>query len=134
LLGGGVVGCELAQIFARLGTVERTSDGFRLHLPEGRQLEAERVLVATGRHPNEEGLGLDAIGVAIGKAGIVVDDRLQAAQNLLAAGDVTGIALRVTLAIRAEVPVEVLRSSIQPFPTFSETLFSAARDLRLVEG
>jgi pyruvate/2-oxoglutarate dehydrogenase complex dihydrolipoamide dehydrogenase (E3) component len=36
---------------------------------------------------------------------------------------------QLTLAIRAEVPVEVLRDSIQPFPTFSEAIFFAARDL-----
>jgi pyruvate/2-oxoglutarate dehydrogenase complex dihydrolipoamide dehydrogenase (E3) component len=38
---------------------------------------------------------------------------------------------QVTLAIQAEVPVDVLRSTIQPFPTFSEALFFAARDLPL---
>jgi len=38
---------------------------------------------------------------------------------------------QVTLAIRAEVPVDVFRQTIQPFPTFSEALFFAARDLPL---
>lgn len=36
---------------------------------------------------------------------------------------------QVTLAIRAEVPVSVLRDTIQPYPTFSEAVFFAARDL-----
>src|SRR5437867_8807092 len=36
---------------------------------------------------------------------------------------------RSTLAIRAEVPVDVLRDTIQPYPTFSEALYFAARDL-----
>jgi pyruvate/2-oxoglutarate dehydrogenase complex dihydrolipoamide dehydrogenase (E3) component len=36
---------------------------------------------------------------------------------------------QLTLAIRAEVPLEVLRDTIQPFPTFSEAIFFAARDL-----
>ena len=36
---------------------------------------------------------------------------------------------QLTLAIRAEVPVKVLRDTIQPFPTFSEAIFFAARDL-----
>jgi hypothetical protein len=35
----------------------------------------------------------------------------------------------VTLAIRAPVPVPVLLDVIQPFPTFSETVFQALRDL-----
>jgi dihydrolipoamide dehydrogenase len=38
---------------------------------------------------------------------------------------------QLTLAVRAEVPVETLRDTIQPFPTFSEAIFFAARDLAL---
>ena len=38
---------------------------------------------------------------------------------------------QATLAIRAEVPVDVLRDTIQPFPTVSEALSFAARDLPL---
>jgi dihydrolipoamide dehydrogenase len=38
---------------------------------------------------------------------------------------------QLTLAVRAEVPVETLRDTIQPFPTFSEAVFFAARDLPL---
>ncbi len=38
---------------------------------------------------------------------------------------------QLTLAVRAEVPVDVLRDTIQPFPTFSEAVFFAARDLDL---
>ena len=38
---------------------------------------------------------------------------------------------RLTLAVKAEVPVETLRDTIQPFPTFSEAIFFAARDLAL---
>ena len=35
----------------------------------------------------------------------------------------------MTLAIRARVPVPVLLDVIQPFPTFSEAIFQALRDL-----
>jgi pyruvate/2-oxoglutarate dehydrogenase complex dihydrolipoamide dehydrogenase (E3) component len=38
---------------------------------------------------------------------------------------------QLTLAIRAEVPVEVLRDTIQPYPTFSEAVTFASRDLPL---
>jgi pyruvate/2-oxoglutarate dehydrogenase complex dihydrolipoamide dehydrogenase (E3) component len=38
---------------------------------------------------------------------------------------------QLTLAVRAEVPVDVLRDTIQPFPTFSEAVYFAARDLAL---
>ena len=36
---------------------------------------------------------------------------------------------QATLAIRAEVPIDVLRDTIQPFPTFSEAIFNALREL-----
>lgn len=39
--------------------VEHVDDRFRLHLPGGRTLEADRLLVATGRKPNVEGLGFE---------------------------------------------------------------------------
>ena len=38
---------------------------------------------------------------------------------------------QITLAIRAEVPVATIRDTIQPFPTFSETIYFAARELDL---
>jgi pyruvate/2-oxoglutarate dehydrogenase complex dihydrolipoamide dehydrogenase (E3) component len=38
---------------------------------------------------------------------------------------------QATLAIRAEVPVEVLRDTIQPFPTFSEIFVNALEDLEV---
>ncbi|HSJ92639.1 MAG TPA: NAD(P)/FAD-dependent oxidoreductase, partial [Gaiellaceae bacterium] len=44
------------------------------------------------------------------------------------AGEMIG---QLTVAVRADVPVDVLRDTIQPFPTFSEAVFFAARDLPL---
>ena len=38
---------------------------------------------------------------------------------------------QLTLAIRAEVPIDVLRDTIQPYPTFSEAVQFAVRDLPL---
>ena len=38
---------------------------------------------------------------------------------------------QLTLAIRAEVPIDVLRDVIQPFPTFSEAVFFALQELPL---
>ena len=37
---------------------------------------------------------------------------------------------QVTLAIRARVPLEVLRDTIQPFPSFSEIVAAAVKALR----
>jgi pyruvate/2-oxoglutarate dehydrogenase complex dihydrolipoamide dehydrogenase (E3) component len=113
--GGGPVGCELAQAFALLGTrvtlVEQSGrilpgddpdaaailakvlveDG--VSLETGVRADPQRapgaVLVAAGRLPNIEGLGLDAAGVAAGAAGITVDDQLRTTnRRVFAAGDV----------------------------------------------
>ncbi len=50
---------------------------------------ADRLLVAVGRAPNVEGLGLEAAGVAYDKKGVKVDDRLQTANpRIYACGDI----------------------------------------------
>jgi pyruvate/2-oxoglutarate dehydrogenase complex dihydrolipoamide dehydrogenase (E3) component len=36
---------------------------------------------------------------------------------------------QLTLAVRAEVPVDVLLDTIQPYPTFSEAIFNAVQEL-----
>ncbi|MBI2986523.1 MAG: mercuric reductase [Deltaproteobacteria bacterium] len=52
---------------------------------------AEEILVAAGRAPNVEGLGLEKVGVTTEKKGIVVDAYMQStAKNVWACGDVTG--------------------------------------------
>ena len=51
----------------------------------------DRILIAVGRAPNVEGLGLDKIGVQVGNRGIEVSNRLQTSvKNIYAAGDVIG--------------------------------------------
>src|SRR5437868_7666712 len=119
VMGGGPVGAELAQFFARMGSkvtvvehgprllgrvheeagellgdvfraegiglrtgvaVEKVEPGVKLTLSDGSTVEAERLLVATGRTPNTD-LGLEQLGVTIGKRGIEVDERLRAAEN-----------------------------------------------------
>jgi pyruvate/2-oxoglutarate dehydrogenase complex dihydrolipoamide dehydrogenase (E3) component len=202
---------------------------FSLQLAGDEVIEAERLLVATGRTANVDGFGLEQLGLTISKRGIEVDERLRAAENIWAIGDVTGIAMfthvgkyqarvaaadvaglevqadyraipavtftdpqvasvgrtsgdgllsstwrvnatarastyerprrhgclklfadgergvlvgalavgpeagewlgQLTLAVRAEVPISVLRDTIQPYPTFSEAVYFAARDL-----
>jgi pyruvate/2-oxoglutarate dehydrogenase complex dihydrolipoamide dehydrogenase (E3) component len=55
------------------------------------QLRAETILVAMGRAPNTDGLGLDVLGIAFDKKGIKVDTRLRTSlKHIYAAGDVTG--------------------------------------------
>jgi pyruvate/2-oxoglutarate dehydrogenase complex dihydrolipoamide dehydrogenase (E3) component len=203
-------------------------DEYVLELDDGSKLRGDRLLVATGRRPRVENLGLDTVGVQADGGGVPVDSRLQAGEGLWAVGDITGIwqlthvgkyqgevvasnilgepreanydavprvvftdpqaaavgatearfsgtarlseipktetytrayaesngfltlladqerltgayALgpeagewlqQATLAIRARVPIEVLRDTIQPFPTFSEIYVEALKALR----
>ena len=137
VLGGGPIGCELGQAFARLGvrvtivemaprilerededaaeavrlrmeadgvrvivgaraeTVRRQDGRVRVEVrtgPDRREtLEAEALLVAAGRVPNTEGLGLEEAGVAHDAKGIHVDACLRTSQrHIYAAGDVAG--------------------------------------------
>ena len=265
VMGGGPVGAELAQFFARLGShvtviehgprllgrvheeagalvgdvfrdegidvltgvaVEKAAPGIVLTLSDGSTVEAERLLVATGRRPNADGLGFESLGLELGPRGITVDERCRAGENVWAIGDITGVALfthvgkyqarvaaadmaggdvkadysaipagiftdpevatvgvtegvsarweltdtprlstyerpkrdgfvrlfadpqervlvgavaagpqatewlgQLTLAVRARTPVDVLLDTIQPYPTFSEAIFFALREL-----
>src|SRR5262249_27763672 len=50
----------------RLGAkIERVEPGLRMHLGGGETLAADRILVATGRRANVDGLGLESLGVTI---------------------------------------------------------------------
>lgn len=142
ILGGGAVGCELAQAFALLGTtvhlVEiadqllpaearwagdalaarlredgvhihlghkpvragRSGDGCRVELADGTAVTAQRILVAGGREPRTDGLGLDALGARLDgqTKAVAVDERCRVLGSggtplagLYAVGDVTGI-------------------------------------------
>jgi len=134
VVGGGPVGCELAQAFARFGsqvtlllrenqllpreepetgeavrqaleadgvrlvwgaTLRRVERGPRLKVAffevEGEQhrLAVDEILVAAGRRPNVEGLGLEAAGIRHGDEGVEVDDQLRTTNPAVwAAGDI----------------------------------------------
>jgi dihydrolipoamide dehydrogenase len=80
-------------IDVRVGVgLERVEPGIRLHLSDGSTLETERLLIATGRRPNVERLGLEQLGLTVSQRGVEVDERLRAADDVWAIGDVTGIA------------------------------------------
>jgi pyruvate/2-oxoglutarate dehydrogenase complex dihydrolipoamide dehydrogenase (E3) component len=78
---------------ARAEDVEAAGKSVRVHLSTGDVLEAERLLVATGRRPNVESLGLEQLGVEVTRKGVTVDDRMRAADGVWAIGDPTGVAL-----------------------------------------
>ncbi|MBW9204864.1 NAD(P)/FAD-dependent oxidoreductase [Mumia sp. zg.B17] len=70
-----------AGVTVRLGTeatsVTREADGtVRISLTDGEQIEADELLVATGRVPNTQDVGLDAVGLTP-RAWLEVDDTLR---------------------------------------------------------
>jgi pyruvate/2-oxoglutarate dehydrogenase complex dihydrolipoamide dehydrogenase (E3) component len=84
------------RLEAEVVRAERTAEGLaRVHLSTGDTVEVERVLVAVGRKPTTEGLGLDVLGIEPGDSGaLAVDEtcRVEGQQHVWAAGDVTGVA------------------------------------------
>jgi pyruvate/2-oxoglutarate dehydrogenase complex dihydrolipoamide dehydrogenase (E3) component len=53
------------------------------------EVEGDELLVAAGRAPNVEGLGLEAAGIAYDRAGVTVDDRLRTTNpRVFAVGDI----------------------------------------------
>ena len=83
------------RLATKVGRVESNGGGVRLSLENrgGRELlEASHLFVATGRKPNTDDLGLEAIGLEPGKDGTLPVDRRLATKvsRLWAAGDVRG--------------------------------------------
>ncbi|MEO0406802.1 MAG: glutathione-disulfide reductase [Cyanobacteria bacterium P01_A01_bin.135] len=76
-------------------SIEKTGDGLVLSLKSDRgglpdTLAVDQVLMAVGRHPNIESLGLEAAGVEVKEGAIAVDDYSQTTQeNIYAVGDCT---------------------------------------------
>src|SRR5215207_7995934 len=112
VLGGGPVGVELAQALARMGVsvalvegadgvelalgrhasaARRDGDDYVLDLGDGSELRGDRLLVATGRRPRTDGLGLETVAIEPGRTGVEVDARMSAGPGVWAIGDVTGI-------------------------------------------
>ena len=62
-----------------------------LKFDERDELRGDRLLVATGRRPRTDGLGLETVGVEPTRQGIPVDERMRVTDGLWAIGDVTGV-------------------------------------------
>jgi dihydrolipoamide dehydrogenase len=73
------------------------------------ELRGDRLLVATGRRPRVEGIGLETVGITADARGVPVDSRLRAGERLWAIGDVTGIWLLTHV---GEYQGEVVASNI----------------------
>jgi dihydrolipoamide dehydrogenase len=82
------------QVNAKVEKVETSPSGVRVQISGGASLEAERVLIATGRFLNSTEIGLEAAGVAVERGAIRVNERMETSvQGIYAIGDVTGISL-----------------------------------------
>jgi pyruvate/2-oxoglutarate dehydrogenase complex dihydrolipoamide dehydrogenase (E3) component len=134
IIGGGPIGCELAEAFARLGTSVTLFEGLPRLLArdepgasavvesalialgvtvltnttiervesaplggigvfaDGHEIVTDKLLLAVGRVPNAQDLGLDELGVELTDQGFIqTDDRLETTvRGVYAAGDVTG--------------------------------------------
>ena len=103
-----VLAREPAPLGAALGEV-LTAEGIELMLPatstaarhengdyiveldSGRELRGDRLLIATGRRPRIQGIGLETVGIEPDPRGVAVDAHLRVADGLWAIGDITGI-------------------------------------------
>jgi dihydrolipoamide dehydrogenase len=76
---------------ARASAGRREGEDFVLVLEDGRELRGDRLLVATGRRPRVEGIGLETMGIEPDPRGVPVDSHLRVTERLWAVGDITGI-------------------------------------------
>ena len=95
------LGRALAEVLLRDGVelalgvhataARRDGDEFVLELGDGSELRGDRLLVATGRRPRADGVGLETVGIKTEGHGVPVDARLSVGERLWAVGDITGI-------------------------------------------
>ena len=83
-------GIELL-VGVRVAAARRAGEDYVLELDDGRELQGDRLLVAAGRRPRVEGIGLETVGIEADGRGVPVDDHLRVGDRLWAVGDVTGI-------------------------------------------
>lgn len=126
----------LAQAFSRMGmrlvlgggraTLERGDGGITCTLAGGEEIKTDKVLFASGRVGNTEGLGLEEAGVRVdARNRIVVDATFQTtAESIYAAGDVIGppalasVSMeqgRVAACYAFEIP---FKETVDPMPPF----------------
>ena len=95
VLGGGPIGCELAQSFARLGSQVTQIEMaprimIREHQGQEKRIEFDTLLCAVGRAARLKGYGLEDLGIPTERT-VVVNEYLETLYpNIFAAGDVAG--------------------------------------------
>ena len=85
-----------------LASIEKTADGLLARTRNGEALPAGEVMIATGRVPNTQGLGLENAGVQLdGASAVIVDEFSQSnVPSIYAVGDVTNRVNLTPVAIR----------------------------------
>ena len=74
----------------RFASATQDDQGVHVTLEDGRQLDAELLLVAVGRGPSTSDMGFEEVGVAMERGWVLVDERLRTnLPGLLAVGDIT---------------------------------------------
>jgi pyruvate/2-oxoglutarate dehydrogenase complex dihydrolipoamide dehydrogenase (E3) component len=69
----------------------REGDDYVLEFEDGSELRGDRLLVAAGRRPRVDDIGLETVGIEPNSRGIPVDAQLRAGERLWAIGDVVGM-------------------------------------------
>jgi dihydrolipoamide dehydrogenase len=79
----------------------KDGEGAVVELDDGAEIETDVVVIAAGRKPRTEGIGLETVGVEPTVEGLPIDDRcrLDGMPGLWALGDVTGVALFTHVAL-----------------------------------
>lgn len=85
---------------ARAQSVTRTRDGVLVTLADGRTVEGSHALMTIGSVPNTAGLGLERVGIELGRGGYLTVDRVSrtSVPGIYAAGDCTGLLLLASVA------------------------------------
>jgi pyruvate/2-oxoglutarate dehydrogenase complex dihydrolipoamide dehydrogenase (E3) component len=83
-------GIEL-RLGKHAAAARQEGDEYILDFDGAPELRGDRLLVATGRRPRVEGIGLETVGIEPDPHGIHVDEQLRAGERLWAIGDVNGI-------------------------------------------
>jgi dihydrolipoamide dehydrogenase len=90
-LGDVLLHEEIELVLGSQATAARRErEAYVLEFEGGRELRGDRILVATGRRPRVDGLGLETVGIEADAHGIPVDVHLRAGEGLWAIGDVNG--------------------------------------------
>ena len=91
-LGRALAADGIELCFGEHASAVRREDGeYVLEFPDRDELRGDRLLVATGRRPRTEGLGLETVGIEPTRRGVEVDSQMRAGERVWAIGDVTGI-------------------------------------------